>query len=88
MTRESKRPIKVVLDDPDKVGSILRNTSKLKEAAEEFKRIFIKKDTHPLVRRELARLREVVMREKLKPENAGNAIYMDHKLRKVFATNL
>lgn len=83
-----RRPIKVVLDDPDKVNSILHNTSKLKKAADEFKRVFIKKDTHPLVRKELARLREVVKREKLKPENAGKIIYMDYKLRKVFVDKL
>ena len=33
-------------------------------------------------------MREVVKREKLKPENTGKDIYMNYQLRKVFVNNL
>ena len=63
-----KRPIKVVLDDPDSVTNVFNNAARLKRCHE---------DMHPSVCKELARLREVVKREKLKPENTGKDIYMN-----------
>ena len=43
----------------------------------------LKKDVHPLIRKELNRLREVEKREKEKPENQGLNVYYDGTRREV-----
>ncbi len=70
-----KRPVKVVLQDP--------KVKKLKTAGQQFAGIFIKKDVHPVVRKELNRLREVTRKEKEKPENEGKVVQYEHTTRKV-----
>lgn len=81
---DHKRPMKVVLDDPSNRADIMNGARNLKSAGVDFKRVYIKKDTNPHVRKELARLRDVVKREKDKPENTGKSIYYDYKQKKVF----
>ena len=48
-----------------------------------MQRVYVKKDVHPLVRKELSRLREVEKRERDKPENQGRNVRYDYKERKV-----
>ena len=47
-------------------------------AKPKIKKIYINKDIHPKVHKELGRLRAVVNDEKRKPENAGRKVEYDH----------
>ena len=84
-----KRPLKVTVNSSKQKSDILSRAKNLKSATcNVLKRVFIKMDTNPMVRKELARLREVVKRERAKPENIGKKIHMDYKQRKVFVNNV
>jgi hypothetical protein len=53
------RPIKIVLSNQNIRPQILGNSNKLKDSGDAFKKIYIKKDVHPHVRKEFRRLRDV-----------------------------
>ena len=82
-TGTARRPMKVILTDPEQRENVLKNSKKLKEAGDTFGKIFVKKDLDPATRKELSRLREVVKNEKAKPENAGKTVTLEGKERKV-----
>jgi hypothetical protein len=75
------RPIKVELKYANERGNLLRDTNKLKLAGEMMKRIYVKRDTHPGITREIKRLKDVEKREKEKPENQGRNVKYDWKER-------
>lgn len=75
------RPVHVQLSTREKRDNVLRNAKKLKEGTEDERKIYIKKDLHPGVRKELDRLRRAEREERNKPENAGKTITYDHKQR-------
>lgn len=77
------RPVKVCLENPPDRKAILENAKQLKEAGDTFKRIYIKKDMHPGIRKEFARLKESEKTEKQKPENQGKQVVYDHSTRQV-----
>ncbi len=77
------RPILLRLHEANKRRPVLERSKKLKEAGEAFAKIFVKKDTHPSVRKEWKRLSDVEKAEKAKPENAGHAITFNRKLRQI-----
>lgn len=79
-----KRPLLLTIRDKDTRSRILANAKKLKEAGENYTRIFVKKDVHPGVRREWKRLREAEDREKQRPENVGCVIRLDTRQRKLY----
>ena len=83
-----KRPIKITLKDASNRSVVLSHAKNLKESSEPFKKIYIKKDLNPQVRKELSRLRGVTKREKEKPENTGKDVRFDAKLRKVFVNDV
>jgi FtsZ-binding cell division protein ZapB len=84
-----KRPIKVILCDPDDRRMVLDSAKKLKESVNvDCKTVYIKKDQNPIVRREMARLREVLKREKAKPENVGKSVTLNYKERKVMVNDV
>lgn len=62
----------------------MENSNRLKNAGDNVKSIYIKKDVHPSVRREWKRLRDVEREEKEKPENVGCVIRLDPRERKVY----
>ena len=62
---------------------ILQSAPTLKSLGSGFEKIFLKKDVHPLVRKEFNRLREVERREKDKPENQGFTVTYDSGRREV-----
>ena len=71
-TEEERRPqrplpLLVVCKSRQDKTKILSNTSKLK-TVERFKKVFVKKDQTPYERKEWARLREVLSREKTRPD--------------------
>ena len=77
------RPLKITLHDATDRKDILRATNKLKTAGEQLSKVYVKKDTHPGIRREMKRLRDTEKHEKGKPENAGRSIIYDWKRRVV-----
>ena len=82
--RRKIRPILVIVESKAVRDNILDKAKALKNAGDVYRRIFIKKDVHPSVRNEWQRLRNVEREEKEKPGNAGCAVYLDPKQRKVF----
>ena len=79
--RTRPRPMKVVMKSNVDQQKALADSKKLKEAEGKFKDIFIKRDVHPAVRKEMGRLYGVERNEKEKPENAGRAIVFDKQKR-------
>ena len=61
--------------------AIIATAKELKNAGEKFKSIYIKKDVHPAVRKEIGRLRKREKDEKAKSENAAVTIAYDPKNR-------
>ena len=80
---EKRRPILVVVNSREDRDAALDKAKRLKET-EMYKRIFVKRDTHPSVRAEWTRLHEVVRREKANPDNATCDITLDYRARKVY----
>ena len=80
---DKRRPILVVVNSREDRDAALDKAKKLKDK-EAYKRIFVKRDTHPSVRAEWTRLHEVVRREKANPDNAACDIKLDYRARKVF----
>ena len=75
------RPIKVQLVSADVRSTVLSNSKKLKEAPDPLKKVYIKKDQHPVVRRELNRLYDVVKSERGKAGNQGRTVEFDKEHR-------
>ena len=75
-----KRPLLVSLKSQADRKTLLINSSKLK-GTEAYKTIFVKKDQTPQERKEWARLRTVLQREKDRPDSAGKSIKMDYRRR-------
>ena len=78
-----KRPLLIRLDSKNERDGVLGNTKRLKEAGNAYRYIFVKKDTHPSVRREWKRLKDAETTEKQKPENQGCEIELDFKKREL-----
>lgn len=76
-----KRPILVVVESQLRRRAILEKARNLKEAGPPLSRIYIKKDVHPAVRKELGRLRKREKEERDKPENQGVNIKYDSEQR-------
>ena len=76
-----KRPILIVVEDQKKRNAILEKAKNLKDKAAPFGTIYMKKDVHPAVRKELGRLRKREREEREKPENQGVNILYDHQRR-------
>ena len=53
----------------------------LKEAGPAYKKVYVRKDTHPAIRNEWKRLKDEERNAKDKPENAGARIVLDFKSR-------
>ena len=62
---------------------VIRATSVLKEAGRGHEKVYVKKDIHPLIRKEFNRLKDVEKREKEKPENQGLDVRYDGSRREV-----
>ena len=63
--------------------SILKNAKNLKDEEEEsqYYKVFLKRDTHPEIRKEEKRLYDVFVAERDKPENADHEVLFDRKKR-------
>ena len=79
------RPILVTVARREERDAVIGRAKQLKnDVREPFKKVFIKKDTHPAVRREWGRLWNVVRVEKARPENLHVDIRLDPRERKVY----
>ena len=78
--RTRNRPLLLSLKSRTERSKILANYSKLKDS-NTFGTIYIKKDQTPMERKEWARLRTVLQREKERPENVEFAVKMDYRRR-------
>ncbi|KAK4299453.1 hypothetical protein Pmani_028266 [Petrolisthes manimaculis] len=76
-----KRPLLVVVGDGHQRNEILKKARNLKSAQGLMASVYIKKDVHPAVRKEMARLRQREKEEKDKPENVGVNLVYDWKRR-------
>lgn len=76
-----KRPILVVVENAEMRMKILKGAKNLKSTRSQFATVYVKKDQHPAVRKETARLRAREREEKEKPENVGVNIEYDWKNR-------
>jgi small-conductance mechanosensitive channel len=77
------RPLKVVLKDNQERKDLLANSKFLKNKGTPLSKVYVKKDVHPMVRKEFARLRSVEKEEKDKPENTGRTVKYDAETRSV-----
>ena len=77
------RPLKVTLELKTKRGEILRNAKKLKDLGDDhpMKKVFLKPDVHPEIRKEEKRLYEVFKAEKNNRDNGGMEVIYDRKKR-------
>ena len=60
----------------------MKERHKLKDN-HEYSRVFIKRDQHPLIRKEWNRLREFAKKEKVAPINVGCLIKVDYEKKAV-----
>ena len=74
----------VTLQDKSMCGRILDRAKNLKTSGNLFRKIFIKRDVHPAVRKEWERLRNAERIEKERPENIGCMIRFDTHERKLY----
>lgn len=81
------RPLLVALNDSGIQDKVLERAKDLKGAEGDLAAVYIKKDLHPAVRKEMARLREREKQEKSKPENVGTNIRYDWKNRVLVRDN-
>lgn len=79
-----KRPILVTVETKDIRDGVIAKARKLKDAGEQFGRIFIKRDEHPSVRNEWKRLKAAEATEKERPENVGCNIRLDMRERRLY----
>ena len=79
-----RRPVLVTVVSLKDRDAVLERAIHLKGAGETFKRIFVKKDTHPAVREEWKRLKDAEKTEKEKNKNDGCNIYINYKERQLY----
>ena len=84
----NKRPLHVTCSTQKQCDAIVAAARELNNAGETYSRIYIKKDIHPAVRKELGRLRKVAKDENEKADNEGCTIVFDHKNRVVTKDNV
>ena len=78
-SNDRPRPLLVRVDSKVIRDKVLDKAKKLKDSQEPFKKIYIKKDSHPEVRKEWKRLRDAEQYEKT--NNIGSTIRLDFKQR-------
>ena len=81
--RNSGRCRPILVKTPSKEGRsiVLANTKKLKEADQCYRRVYVKEDIHPSIRKEWKRLRDAEEAERRKPANQGCTINLDTQRR-------
>lgn len=83
INQDTVRPVKLTLSRTSDRVKCLENAEKLKTLPRPMKDIRVKKDTHPAVRGEWARLHAVLRAEREKSLNKGCILSLDYKNRQV-----
>lgn len=78
-----KRPLLVSFGDKAIRQSVLEKAKVLKDKGDTYKMMYIKKDMHPAVKRELDRLYKAFRQEKEKPDNTGKNVEFDRQNRTI-----
>lgn len=76
-----KRPLLVVVADGRVRDNIVKGGKNLKSIEGPLSRVYVKKDVHPVIRKETARLRQRERDEKRKQANAGRDVRYDWQRR-------
>ena len=76
------RPLLVTLNTVAEVRAVTSNGYKLKEN-NAFRKVYLKRDEHPLIRKEWNRLRTFAKKEKDAPINVGCLIKVDYQKKAV-----
>ena len=71
------RIVRLKLKNPQDRMSVLQNSKLLKNKNLPFNKVYLKKDVHPMVRKEFNRLKQAERKEKEKPENEGRNVVYD-----------
>ena len=82
-----KRPILLVGNGIEWRNRLVEKSKQLKDAGNQYKEVYVKKDVHPAVRREWWRLHTVKEEEEKRPENVGHQITIDYRRRVVLKDN-
>ena len=91
------RPLLITCRSYNQRKTLLENRRNLKTEGEkeygndvkiDWGMVFIRKDTHPAIRKEWGRLRSVEKEERLKPHNEGADIRLDTKRREVLCNGI
>ena len=82
------RALKIVLARAKDQKQVLDKAKKLKEAGDMFAKVFVKRDMHTLVRKEINRLRQAEKAEKEKPENISRTVVYDQNMRTLSVDNV
>lgn len=78
------RPMLVITNTITEAKTVLENARKLKQSTKDDRRkVYIKKDQHPAVRREWKRLHDYAKAEREAPANVQCTIRVDYKKRAV-----
>ena len=67
---------------------IIEHARNLKRAGDSYLHVFIKKDIHPIVRKEIGRLRKREKDENNKAKSTGHTIKYDPKMRVLLRDNI
>ena len=78
------RPLLVEVDSKAIRDKVLEKSVNLKDLQHPYKKIYIKKDSHPGVRKEWRRLKDAEEEEKKKPSNVGCVVRLDYKERVLY----
>ena len=82
------RPLHITLNSQQQRDTILDTAKELKNAGEIFSKIYINKDIHPVVRKEIGRLKKKAKEENSKSENSGIDVIYDPKNRVIKKGNI
>ena len=82
------RPLLLKVDSKIIRDNTLEIAKKLKDLAEPYKKVYIKKDSHPEVRKEWKRLKDAEQEENRKSSNTGCTIRLDYKERALYRDNV
>lgn len=86
--RNTIQPILIICKSELLKQSILKKAKKLKTSGTVYEKIFIKRDSHPVVRAEWSRLFKSFEDAKNNCDNIGNAIVFDYRKRTIFCNGM
>ena len=82
------RATRVTLANAGDRRNILNDTAKLKTAGNSFAKVYVRKDIHPAIRKDLNRIRNSKKRQMENPENQGRDVPYDNDTRCVTVDGL